>query len=389
MNLYLFAVLGAFVFSGAICAFLIPKILLVSYKRKLFDFVNERKQHKGIVPRLGGVAFVPSIIISGALVYGFGTLLMGQITVRGFSTPKVALTLCALFILYLEGIADDLVELGYKAKFGCQFLSASLVVCSGIFINNFYGLFGIEAIPLYIGIPFSIGLLMFIINALNLIDGIDGLASGLSIVSLFVLGFLFFYIERYAYAILAFSALGTLIPFFCYNVFGDVERHHKIFMGDCGSQVIGLVLGLLAIRLSMDFGVKDIVHLPNSLLVAFSVLLVPCFDALRVMCNRMMKGKNPFFADATHIHHKCLAIGMSHRTAMLFILMVHSFFIMLNLALMSFADVHLILLLDIALWIALHRWLNFLRRSKTKQEEAKKHDVQLSIDTYSDDSDNE
>ncbi|MBR1445637.1 MAG: hypothetical protein IJ586_00925, partial [Alloprevotella sp.] len=151
----------------------------------------------------------------------------------------------------------------------------------------------------------------------------------------------------------------------------------------------GLVLGLLAIRLSMDFGLKDIVHLPNSLLVAFSVLLVPCFDALRVMINRMVKGKNPFYADATHIHHKCLAIGMSHRTAMLFILMVHSFFIMLNLALMSFANVHLILLLDIALWVALHQWLNFLRRSKAKQEEVKQHDVQLSIDTYSDDGDNE
>ena len=275
--------------------YIIPRIILVSYKKKLFDFVDGRKVHTAVVPRLGGVAFVPVIIITIALLYGLGSIFCDMSTVVNFNAVKVSLALCAIFVLYFEGVSDDLVQLNYKVKFAAQFICSAMVAFGDIYFNNLGGLFGIHELTPWVGIPLTILFLMFVINAINLIDGIDGLASGLSIVASFVLGCLFIHTKRPAYAVLAFTTLGTLAGFFCFNVFGSAEKKHKIFMGDCGSQVVGLILGLLCVRLSMHYRNVDLPR--NVLAIALSVIIVPCFDAFRVMFTRMYHGINPFKAD--------------------------------------------------------------------------------------------
>lgn len=346
--------------SATVSAVMIPRIILISFKKKIFDTVDERKAHHGTVPRLGGIAFVPALVIAYALVYG-GSSLFGYHIHLSNDSGRLALPLCGLLLLYFEGITDDLIGVGYKTKFLVQTICAVLVVCSGVWLNNLYGLFGVHELPAYVGQPLTVLLIVYIINAVNLIDGIDGLASGLSIVALFFLGCLFTSIGNYVSAGISFSMLGALVPFFYYNVFGSAQRHNKIFMGDCGSQIVGFMLGMLSVWFCMYVEESgDVVSMPNALVISFSLLMVPCLDVIRVMIGRIRRGANPFLPDRSHIHHKFLALGMSHRTAMLTILMIDTAFALLNLLLVSILPVTLLLVIDIVLWCMLTAWISYL-----------------------------
>ena len=161
----------------------------------------------------------------------------------------------------------------------------------------------------------SILLVVFITNAINLIDGIDGLASGLSIVALFVYGNLFIYNGLWLYSLLAFTTIGVLLPFFYYNVFGQAER-------------------------------------------AFSVLLVPCLDVIRVVIRRVRNGKSPFLPDKTHIHHKFLAMGFTVRKAMITILFISFLFSLSNILLVSYIDNTLLFIVDVAAWTGMHMYMD-------------------------------
>ena len=349
-------ILACVVVSAIFTAWFIPKILLISYQKNLFDFENERKVHKGIVPRLGGVAFVPSIIISVAFIIGMNNIFKSDVVSRTFDVSQAAFGLCSIFVLYFEEIMDDLVGLRYRHKFLIQILCAALIVLSGVWITNLNGLFGINELPYYIAIPFTMLVIVFLINAINLIDGIDGLASGLSIVATFFFGVLFYSLGVYGCSALAFATFGTLCPFFLYNVFGNADKRHKIFMGDTGSQCIGLILGYLAIRLTMYNHLIG-TEVSGSIILAFSILIVPSFDVIRVMIHRAKNHKNLFISDRNHIHHKLLNLGLPHKVAMVSILLFSMFFIVLNMLLLPYVNVNIILGLDILIWTVCHIFL--------------------------------
>ena len=349
-NLYIVNVVLCALIGVVFTLWFIPRILVVSFKKRLFDFADERKVHTGVVPRLGGVAFVPSILVSISMVAGISSIVITSDT-NAFSIPvlQIAFGLCSLILLYFEGIMDDLVGLRYRVKFVIQIVCALLIAASGIWLNDFHGLLGISEVSPWFGVPFSILLIVFIINAINLIDGIDGLASGLSIVSSFFFGIMFCYEGYWGFAMLAFALLGTLLPFFYYNVFGDAQKRRKIFMGDTGSQCVGLILGVLAVRLSMSIP-DEHPQIDGIIIVAFSMLLVPSFDVIRVMIHRFRRHKNIFEADNSHIHHKLLMLGLSHKVAMITILVISMFFVVMNLVLLKLMNINIILLLDVLIW---------------------------------------
>lgn len=358
MSLEIFSIL-AFVISAALTALMIPQIILISFKKRLFDPVDERKVHTGMVPRFGGVAFVPSVTITLAFLIGLYCLQEDMFHLQLNLQAKHAFLVCAVMFLYLEGITDDLIKLGYKVKFIFQIVCALILVGAGFYVNSLNGLLGIYDLPLWASFPFTVLLIIFIINAINLIDGIDGLASGLSMVALFFLGCLFVRVNDFFFAMMAFATLGTLVPFFLFNVFGKVKRHKKIFMGDCGSQTIGFILAVLSIHFARIGAVPGFA-IPNALVVAFSALMVPCLDVIRVMIGRVRRGKSPFLPDKTHIHHKLLALGMSHRTAMFIILMIDVFFVLINLALMDILDINIVFLMDVVIFTLIQVWISQL-----------------------------
>lgn len=140
----------------------------------------------------------------------------------------LAFAFCSIMVLYLVGMADDLIGIRYRAKFVIQILCGMMLIAGGIYIDNLYGILGIHSVPLWLGYPLTILFVVFIINAINLIDGIDGLASGLCSIACLLYGLTFLMFHQYIYAMLAFATLGVLVPFFYYNVFGNAE-HGKRF----------------------------------------------------------------------------------------------------------------------------------------------------------------
>ena len=365
----LFLIAGAFVVAVILGRIIIPNILLVSFRKRLFDAPDARKIHHNLVPRLGGVSFFPVVLFCVCLFIALRLLWGGDVDALFPCHITIELLLFAsgLTLLYIIGVADDLVGVRYRKKFLVQILAALMLPLSGLYINNLYGLFGIYTVIPFLGIPLTLLLVVFITNAINLIDGIDGLASGLSMVALVVFGILFVLENLWVYALTSFVTIGVLISFFSYNVFGKAERGRKIFMGDTGSLMLGYLLSLFTVKYCMFAGddvSMDVVGSP--VLVAFSVLLIPSLDVVRVVLRRVRNGKNPFLPDKTHIHHKFLAMGFTPRMAMVSILLMSACFCVLNLFLAGRMNNTLLFILDILIWTGLNMWFDV--RIKRKEE---------------------
>lgn len=346
------------------CAFVCLRIVLFqSYKHRLFDYIDGRKVHAIQVPRLGGLAFLPALCLSAIGVSILTHFMHIDLSIEA-DHRSLLLAPAALLVLYLEGLLDDLKGMGFKLKFLAQFTSAILLILSGCYLTNLDGLFSINALSDWIAMPLSVFLIVGIINAVNLIDGVDGLSSSLGILALMVLSVLFGANGMVMWSILSVSALATLLVFFYFNVFGTTDKHTKIFMGDCGSQTIGLILAFLAIHATqlplMEIGSTRL----SPLLIAFGVLIVPCFDTVRVMAGRMRRGKSPFHADKTHIHHKFLSLQMSHLQTTGVIVLIAIGYLLLCIGLGLIVPLTGVVLTIIALWAAMHLWLNHYLRKK-------------------------
>jgi UDP-N-acetylmuramyl pentapeptide phosphotransferase/UDP-N-acetylglucosamine-1-phosphate transferase len=155
--------------------------------------------------------------------------------------------------------------------------------------------------------------------------------------------------------VFAFSALGAVVQFFYYNVFGNAEKQTKIFMGDTGALTIGILLSFFALKLCSHnrAEINDV----NPLVMAAAPLILPCFDVVRVFMGRIRRGNNPFLPDKTHIHHKLMAIGMSTRLTMIVLIVVSILFTLLNIVMSPYLNANLLLLLDIAAWVVFNIWL--------------------------------
>lgn len=360
----------AFIICVLSAGVLIPQILLVSFRKKLFDAPDERKIHHAAVPCLGGIAFKPVVFFSVALLLGVSRILGYDDMMDGFISGSRPLSfgLCSIMVLYLVGIADDLIGIRYRAKFAVQTVCGVMVIAGGLWMDNLYGMFLLHGIPEWVGWPLTVLVVVFIINAVNLIDGIDGLASGLCGVAMLFYGMMFLIVHEYIYALLAFAILGVLVPFFYYNVFGDADRGRKIFMGDTGSLTIGMMLCIFSLKVCRCFPEGASAGMPNVFALAYSPLIIPCFDVVRVYFHRVRNGKNPFLPDRNHIHHKLLAIGMRQHTAMITIVSVSVPLTLCNILLSVRVNVTLLLLADILAYAATNTWLNGrLRKINRKQ----------------------
>lgn len=363
---YLLCVIISVILAGII----IPNIMNIAFRRRLFDEIDERKIHRGVVPRLGGVSFLPAFMFSFCMIIGcnmqFGS--PGFMLMLHGALVPVFFLFCALMLMYLVGIADDLVGVRYRSKFVFQIIAGILLLISGSWIKNLYGFLGIYEIPTVVGWVLSVFLMLYVTNAVNLIDGIDGLASGLSAIALVFYSYLFFRAGEYAYSFLSGATLGTLIPFFYYNVFGSAERHKKIFMGDTGSLTIGTVLAFLSIRVfefqSDPFGLGESVFV-----VAVAPIMIPCMDVARVFLHRVRRGRNPFLPDRCHLHHKLLALGCRQWQALVFILAMDALFIGINLLLSTSVEPTLLLILDAALYVLTNQMLTYKIRRRERMEQ--------------------
>lgn len=343
---------------------LIPQILLIAFRKKLFDEPDARKIHTLPIPRLGGIAFLPAIVFTVLLTMGIGLVTAAPWfdSVSLEEITKVIFLGCGMFCMFIVGVADDLIGIRYIAKFIVQIFAALLLAFGGLIIFNLHGLFGLTTLPTIVAVLLTVLVIVFITNAINLIDGIDGLASGLSSMACIIYGYIFLVNGEHLFSLISFCTFGALISFFAFNVFGNAEKHKKIFMGDTGSLTIGIILSALAINLcsfdvlniscpdtgrSVDSGV-------NAAVAAFAPLLVPCLDVVRVYMHRIRNHKSPFLPDKNHIHHKLLALGIKPRQAMPGIISFSLLLSIANILLSQYVSITVLFIADILLFAILN-----------------------------------
>ncbi|MDE6561749.1 MAG: undecaprenyl/decaprenyl-phosphate alpha-N-acetylglucosaminyl 1-phosphate transferase [Muribaculaceae bacterium] len=367
---WIYTDLAVFCVALLLTGIIIPQILLIAFSKKLFDEVDERKIHKGVVPRLGGIAFLPAIIFSICLVLSvnisFGVSDSSEVF-AGYG-KSIMYLLCAEMLMFLVGIADDLIGVRYKAKFVSQILAAIFICASGAYIRNMEGMLWIYELPSWLGWCISGFIVVYIVNAINLIDGIDGLASGLSGIALIFYGIVLANAQEWMLSLLVWAQLGTLVPFFYYNVFGNPKKRKKIFMGDTGSLTVGMILAFIALNVT-NITTPNVTTDYNQVVLAFSPLIIPVFDVVRVYFHRIRHHRNPFLPDKCHIHHKLLALGLNQRASLCAILLSAVVFMLVNVTLSPYVSATWLLVGDIVLWLC----GNLLITRAIRKKEAKMH----------------
>ncbi|MBO4216037.1 MAG: undecaprenyl/decaprenyl-phosphate alpha-N-acetylglucosaminyl 1-phosphate transferase [Bacteroidaceae bacterium] len=304
-------VLIAFAISLVFSLIGTPLIVKLCNTYGIFDLPNSRKVHKYNIPRLGGTLFMPSL--------GLGVVVTLLIIYQGINkdleigVSNVMMVIGAIMI-YIIGIFDDLKGMKATHKFIIQAIAALLFPFCNLMISNLHGLFGIHEISIWVSYPLTVFVILLIVNAMNLIDGIDGLASGLAFLILGSYAYLYYELGAYLFSLISGSLAGATLAFFIFNVYGKIGRV-KTFMGDSGSLFLGYVIAYLAIKYQMSNGTGVFIYREESLLTSFSLLFIPCMDVVRVAIERKLRGKGMFEADKTHIHHRIMQIGLDmHQT---------------------------------------------------------------------------
>ncbi len=275
----------------------IPIVIQIAEQKKLYDIPDERKVHTRLIASLGGIG-----------IFG-GFLLAALLSIQVYLNPEFQYFFAATLVVFFVGLKDDILILSATKKFIGQIIAASILIhLGGIRLDSMHGFMGFELLPEGFSLALSYLTIIVVINSFNLIDGVDGLATSLGLLSMIVFGSYFFAIEYQAYALLAYALAGSLVAFIIFN-------HHpaKIFMGDSGSLLIGLVNAILVIKF---INVADTpfvaIQVPAAVAVGFSILIVPLLDTLRVFSIRIINGRSPFTPDRNHVHHLLLDNGLSH-----------------------------------------------------------------------------
>ena len=274
-----------------------PVVIKIADAKKLFDLPNQRKIHFTPIPSLGGIGIFAALMLSVSTMVSFA------------ETPDLQYFLGASVIIFFLGLKDDILLISPMKKFAGQLIAAFLLVYLGHFqLTSLHGFLGLTALPPVFSMLFSYITILVVVNAFNLIDGIDGLAGTLGLISTLFFGVVFAIEKDFSFALLSFSMAASLLAFLIYNF-----SPAKIFMGDTGSLLLGLVNAVLVIRFI------NTASLPGTVLqfsaapaIGFAALFVPLMDTLRVTVVRVYQGRSPFEPDVNHIHHLLMKKGLSH-----------------------------------------------------------------------------
>jgi len=299
-----------------------PLVINIAKKRNFVVKPNKRTSHEGAIPNIGGLNIFISFLLT-VFIFSYEIISELQFSILG------------VFIILIVGFVDDLIDIKASWKLIGEVASAFfLIVVSNIRLTNLHGFLGILNLSLPVSYLLSFFVFVVIINALNLIDGIDGLASGLGILYCLFFAIYFSLTDNPNLAISAFAMAGSLAVFFLYNVFGTKS---KIFMGDSGSLLLGYMITLYVFEFCEMNAFPILRHIPQNLqmsaapAVAICVLSIPLFDTLRVMLTRIKKGVSPFHPDKNHIHHLLLKTGLKHRQVTVILLVISALFICLGI----------------------------------------------------------
>lgn len=330
----MYIIILAFLTAFTLTYNVIPSVVRIANKKRLFDDPNERSSHKIATPSLGGIGIFAGVLFSVILWTPFEAF------------GNLQYILCAFVIMFLIGLSDDLDPMTPSKKLIGQIMAAAILVFkSDVKITSFYGILGIQTIPEPAAILLSIFVILVIINAFNLIDGINGLSGGMSI--LISAGFCYWYfaVGNIQLAIVSASLAGACLAFLKYN-----WTPAQIFMGDTGSLFLGLIVSILAIKFIEMHNVlpaNNPFAINAAPAVAIGIIILPLFDTLRVFTIRAMKGRSPMSPDRNHLHHLLIDYGFSHMQGAGILVATQAAFIAFALFFQNIGNMSLILLITV------------------------------------------
>lgn len=303
----LIATIGSFLLTF----YLIPKIIKVVNHKELMDHPNARSSHKQLTPTFGGISFYVVLMLI--------LLFLGKYV----DDKSLGLNIAGgITILLFTGLKDDLVVISNVSKLIGQISAISVFLFLTDYTSiNFYGAFGLHEVSGFLGFGFMLVLMLAIINSFNLIDGIDGLAASVGVITLSLFGTIFYQLEQIFFCVICFGLVGALIAFLRFNF----SEKKKIFMGDTGSLILGFIVAVMSVQFltlgQADF--QEIFVIPhNAVFALIAIIIFPVFDMIRVFILRILNKRNPFVADKNHTHHILLSLGNSHTKSSILIVAV-------------------------------------------------------------------
>ena len=305
----MFTIVLSLLTSFMIVALFTPSLINIAIMKRLVDAPDgNRKLHDRHIPAIGGIAIFFGALFAYLIWFPFESI---PEEFLGGYLNDFKMVGAALVTIFFLGLKDDIIgTVPVKKLFVHVVVAFILVIMADIRITGLYGIFGVQDIPYYQSVLLSVFTYTLIVNAFNLIDGVDGLAGGVGLISAVAFGIWFYLAGDLTFAVLAFSLAGSLLGFLIFNY-----SPARIFMGDSGSLTIGLVMAVLAIKL-IEYPTARI-ESPELLLISrpifvMAALVYPLVDTLRIFAYRIMKGLSPFEADKNHVHHRLLSLGLSH-----------------------------------------------------------------------------
>ncbi|MDR0835115.1 MAG: undecaprenyl/decaprenyl-phosphate alpha-N-acetylglucosaminyl 1-phosphate transferase [Tannerella sp.] len=311
-----------------ITVFSIPVVVRVAKTKKLFDEPTQRKSHRKKIPTLGGVSLFAGFTVAAGSFISYEHL------------PSLQYVLVASVIIFFIGMKDDLVLIAPFKKLLGQIAAALVLIIPGnLFFSSLHGFCGIYHVSLTTSVFVTIFVIVLVINSINLIDGIDGLAASVGMLATTFFGAWFYLSGNPQYSLISITLFGSLFAFFWYNT---SKGKYKIFMGDTGSLLMGLILSVQVILFNQqNIGLTSAFAVKSAPAVSIAVMILPLFDTLRVFIIRMMRGRSPFLADKNHLHHLLLKLGFTHLQTTLLLMLVNAAFIILALLLQNIGIVWL------------------------------------------------
>ena len=317
------ALILTFIGSFLVTYLSIPSIVNVARNKKIFDDPSHRKSHVKQTPTLGGIAiFAGFTIAAGSLIdYGF--------------VSSMQYVIVACIVMFFIGIKDDIQIIApHKKLLGQIFAALILIIPGNLYFSSLHGFLGIYNISVISSLLLTLFVIIVIINSFNLIDGIDGLAASTGMLATAFFGLWFYISGNVEYSLISAAMFGSLLAFFRFNV---SDGKYKIFMGDTGSLIVGLIVAVQVILFNeKNIGFTSAFPVKSAPAVSFAILIFPLYDTIRVFIIRMSRGRSPFAADKNHLHHCILKLGFSHVQSTLLIVAVNIAFIAIALLLQNF-----------------------------------------------------
>jgi UDP-GlcNAc:undecaprenyl-phosphate GlcNAc-1-phosphate transferase len=355
-------VLIALIIAILVSAASFPAILKVAEAKNLMDASDSRSSHLGKVPNLGGIAIYLSIVVAITII---GALL---------DTKSLLLILGSITLLFFLGLKDDILVLSPRKKFTGQLIAALLlIVFTDTRIVGFSGIFNITIMPYWLSVIFTLFVYLLIINAFNLIDGVDGLAGSMALMASVSFGYVFYRYNDISMVVLAAASVGATLPFLYFNF----SKKNKMFMGDTGSMILGFIIAVFAVRfIGSSEGLDTNRYHKSSPVLVLAFLFFPLLDTLRIFFVRpAIHKKSPFSPDKNHLHHRFLRLGFTHFQTTLIIVIVNCILIVSTFRFRNY-DIHvqlaILLLLGIILYSIyfIYNWLATLKIDTKKKNKA-------------------